>query len=32
MAELVVNLDELNLGELFDIRHQGASDIIKGAI
>jgi plasmid maintenance system antidote protein VapI len=32
MAELVVNLDELNLGELFDVRHQEASDIIKGAV
>jgi len=32
MPELVVNLDELELGELFDIRHQETSDIIKGAI
>ena len=32
MPELVVNLDELNLRELFDICHQGTSDIIKRAV
>ncbi len=32
MPELVVDLDKLDLGELFDIRHQEAGDIIKGAV
>jgi len=32
MAELVINLDELNLRELFDIRHQRTRDGVKCAI
>ena len=32
MAELVINLDELNLRELFEIRHQRTCDGVKSAI
>lgn len=32
MAELIINLDELNLRELFDVRHKRTCDVIKRAI